>query len=357
MWTHCIVCAADLGSNEEVEEFPVGEKLAFDLDRGRLWVVCPRCGRWNLTPLEARWEAVEACERLWEASTIRAAGERVGLARRKSGLWLVRVGRSSSRNELAVWRWGRKGRTWRRPSTQALVGWGLAVTATAGVGLMAPIVLPMALAVALPPAAVLIAAGNTPSAVPSRDGLGAVSTISKYEFVRAGMNPADDDLGWSIHMQRLVAVEIPPERKWTGHDRRLDWLQYTGDDARAIARRAFPLLNRRHSKAAMITDALDLIVEGGGPEQYLRTAAAQKPHWVPFKHYPEPMRLAAEIVLFEEEERKAMEGELGRLEEAWEEAEELAAISDDLLPPPGWTDFKRRFGPAGDLEGPPGSTR
>jgi hypothetical protein len=27
---------------------PVGKRLAYDPDRGRLWVVCPRCGEWNL---------------------------------------------------------------------------------------------------------------------------------------------------------------------------------------------------------------------------------------------------------------------------------------------------------------------
>ena len=37
----------------------------------------------------------------------------------------------------------------------------------------------------------------------------------------------------------------------------------------------------------------------------------------------------------EEAERRAMEGELGELERAWREAEEIAAISDDLLLPTG----------------------
>lgn len=63
MYRNCIYCAGDLGSNEIIEEFPVGRRPAFDGARGRLWVVCRRCERWNLSPLEIRWEAIEECER------------------------------------------------------------------------------------------------------------------------------------------------------------------------------------------------------------------------------------------------------------------------------------------------------
>jgi len=44
-------------------------------------------------------------------------------------------------------------------------------------------------------------------------------------------------------------------------------------------------------------------------------------------------RLALELVFHEEQERRAMEGELVLLEEAWREAEEIAAIADGLLTP------------------------
>ena len=58
-------CQKPLGANEVIESFPVGRRLAFDSARGRLWVVCRKCERWNLTPLEERWEAVEDCERIF----------------------------------------------------------------------------------------------------------------------------------------------------------------------------------------------------------------------------------------------------------------------------------------------------
>ena len=57
---------------------------------------------------------------------------------------------------------------------------------------------------------------------------------------------------------------------------------------------------------------------------------------------PEPTRLALEMSLHEEQERRALEGELWLLERAWRDAEEIAAISDDLLLPEGAEDFVRK---------------
>jgi hypothetical protein len=50
---------------------------------------------------------------------------------------------------------------------------------------------------------------------------------------------------------------------------------------------------------------------------------------------PSTHRVALEMALHEETERRALEGELQELERAWREAEEVAAISDDLLVPAG----------------------
>jgi len=48
-----------------------------------------------------------------------------------------------------------------------------------------------------------------------------------------------------------------------------------------------------------------------------------------------PTRLAVEMALHEEHERRALEGALSLLEQAWTGAEEVAAISDNLLLPEG----------------------
>ena len=48
-------------------------------------------------------------------------------------------------------------------------------------------------------------------------------------------------------------------------------------------------------------------------------------------------RLALEMALHEDAERAALEGELDELERAWQEAEEIAGISDNLLLPESLT--------------------
>ena len=86
MYSTCIFCKRPLGTNEAIETFPVGRRLAFDPEKGRLWVVCRKCERWNLTPLEERWEAFEECERLFRDTRLRVSTDNVGLARLKEGL-------------------------------------------------------------------------------------------------------------------------------------------------------------------------------------------------------------------------------------------------------------------------------
>ena len=105
MFKTCMFCNRPLGTNEVIEHFPVGRRLAFDAERGRLWVVCRKCERWNLSPVEERWEAVEMCERLFRDTRVRVSTENVGLAKHPEGLELVRIGRPI-RPEFAVWRYG-----------------------------------------------------------------------------------------------------------------------------------------------------------------------------------------------------------------------------------------------------------
>src|SRR5213082_3519485 len=130
MYRHCIYCHVPLGNNSVIETFPVGRRLAFDAAKGRLWAVCRKCERWNLTPLEERWEAVEDCERRFRAARKRVSTENIGLARLREGTELVRIG-EPLRPEFAAWRYGDQfGR--RRTRHILMVGAGV----TAGVGLM-----------------------------------------------------------------------------------------------------------------------------------------------------------------------------------------------------------------------------
>jgi hypothetical protein len=125
MYGTCLFCNASLGANEVVETFPVGRRLAFDARRGRLWVVCRRCERWNFSPIEERWEAVEDLERMFRETRVRASTENVGLARHREGLELVRIGQPL-RPEFAAWRYGDQfGRRRRRAILDGVGGIGV----------------------------------------------------------------------------------------------------------------------------------------------------------------------------------------------------------------------------------------
>src|SRR5687768_14221775 len=107
MYKICLFCHVDLGRNDSIEGLSVGRRIAFDSEKGRLWVVCTECGRWNLTPFEERWEAIEDCERIFRNTRLRVATDNVGLAQPHWGFELVRIG-AALRPEIAAWRYGTK---------------------------------------------------------------------------------------------------------------------------------------------------------------------------------------------------------------------------------------------------------
>src|SRR5215813_10533041 len=107
MFSKCLFCHADLGRNDQLETFPVGKRIAFDAAKGRLWVVCRSCTRWNLSPLEERWEAIERSQILIERLKAVAQSDRIALFRHPSGLDLVRIGDATWR-ETAYWRYAKK---------------------------------------------------------------------------------------------------------------------------------------------------------------------------------------------------------------------------------------------------------
>src|SRR5437660_1047085 len=54
MYQTCAFCNAQLDGDGGPSGLGVGRRIAFDEWRGRLWVICRACGRWNLTPLDDR---------------------------------------------------------------------------------------------------------------------------------------------------------------------------------------------------------------------------------------------------------------------------------------------------------------
>jgi hypothetical protein len=333
MYSTCMFCNRSLGTNQVVETFPVGRRLAFDAKRGRLWVVCGKCERWNLSPLEERWEAVEALEALFRGTRVRVSSENIGLARHPEGMELVRVG-EPLRPEFAAWRYGDQFGRRRRRAILYGVG-GAAVLGGVVVGGIAAGVFSGAVLSQSGNFVSIFVNGRTLAKVKAPDGT--LLKLKRKDLERTRLESADGR--WD-----LVVGKGRKEYR------------FEGEDAHGAAATLVSRINRNGAGKEAVRDAVRTLDDLGSPEAVLRTAAAQESRRGLGKGrsavgrlsgLPAPTRLAVEMALHEEEERRALQGELWLLERRWKEAEEIAAISDDLLLPEGTEEFlqKHREGP------------
>jgi hypothetical protein len=121
MYSTCTYCYRPLGTNDVLETFAVARRVAFDPSRGCVWAVCPLCCRWNLAPIEERWEVVDECERRFRRTTLRDSSGNIGLAWLGGNVDLVQVG-PALRPEVAAWRYGRTLATRRSAHRRTLGG-------------------------------------------------------------------------------------------------------------------------------------------------------------------------------------------------------------------------------------------
>ncbi len=316
MYTTCLFCNRALGTNDVLEGFPVGRRLAFDGGKGRLWVVCRSCERWNLSPLEERWEVIEACERLYRGTRLRLATENIGLARLPHGLELVRIG-EPLRPEFAAWRYGDQfGRRRRRHLLVAgtaiggmallYIGGAAAGVAVGGFsGLMGPMI-------------GRVVNGDPNEIVARLPVQGRRLEVRRKQLKRVILLEDGPDF----------SLQIPVKGDHT--------VLATGEEARLAAALLLPPMNRAGGGRKHIASAVELLERSGDPARVAADAAryARLARAPSITRLPRPMRLALEMASHEEAERRALEGELRTLEEEWRRAEELAAISDQLLMPP-----------------------
>jgi hypothetical protein len=330
MYRSCIFCSATLGSNDSIERFPVGRSVAFDAAKGRLWAVCPACARWNLAPIEERWEAVEDAERLFRDTRLRVQSENVGLAKLPDGTRLVRVGQALP-GELAVWRYGRI-LLRRRTAYMAVIG----MTVAAPVGLAASfaadalggVLVFFALSKGLMMAAMSRPRLQSRSLLPY-SGL----AVDAGDLRRARFAFAFDG-GVSVELQVPASEVVPGLGSW-----RDGTLVLTPENAQGLLRRGMVQLNLPGAGRQRVQAAVSVLAESGSADAFLRRAAADRAPLVdtsPNRAARSARMLAVEMAVHDELERDALRGELAALEEAWRQAEEIAGIADALpeLPEP-----------------------
>jgi hypothetical protein len=326
MYRHCIHCSADLGANEAVEAFPVGRTIAFDAAKGRLWAVCAGCGRWNLSPIEERWEVVEAAEKLFVDARLRVQKENIGVAKLADGTRLIRIGRAE-RGELAAWRYGERlvGRRKRHlllggaTAVAAVAAFtaGMAVTSTSlGTGLLGYVVVHRALR-----------ARRENEVVHRVEGL----HVLRKHVADAHLARAEDggvELRLPHALDRWMHGPLLPRL-----ERRT--LVVRGPLARSVLGRALVHANAGGATHAQVHQAVERLAGAGTAEGFLDFVAGTEATLLNSGPSPRPVlspesRLALEMALHEESERRALEGELSLLEAAWREAEEIAGIADGL---------------------------
>jgi hypothetical protein len=335
VYATCLFCNAGLGSNEVIETFPVGRRLAFDAANGRLWVVCRKCERWNLSPLEERWEAIEECERRFRDTRLRVSTDNIGLARLSEGLELVRVG-PALRPEFAAWRYGDQfGRRRKRQLIRVGLGVGIVGGAVAG-------------GIALGVSAGIgvggggwwlwrgVYAGYRRIAYGSPEAIVARVPYDEGRQVVAVRRRQLGDVRFGTGSEDKLLISIP----LTG---RAGAVHLYGDEAQRAAGYVLPAINAAGAERREVQQAVELIERSRrSPAEFVRDLARQAGTGGRVLNLPNAARLALEMASHEDSERRAMEGELALLEAAWKQAEEIAKIADNLLVPPTVDEFLER---------------
>jgi hypothetical protein len=371
VYTSCLFCHSDLNANHHLTTFPVGRRLAYDPKKGRLWVICTRCGRWNLTPLEERWEAIDDAERLFRGTRLRMSTDNVGLAQFRGGFELVRIG-PALLPEIASWRYGTRlvrfepEETDIRPSL-FIRGARLIARATAGA------LVGYAHAVGFSDDAVLkmrTFRRGRGVLLRTNDEYGNPINVRYDHLGAAELVRPEKDAPWKLKLQHDTGVAILAQ-----------------SPALRIAGKMLATLNFGVASQAEVQHAIAKLDDAGDPEGYFTRVAslamrtswgrfpdarvedeeqpkgsfserlalqlANRSFWgrggtgsdekTPLFRLPAVDRLALEMAANEDIERRALLGELETLHAAWKEAEEIAAIADEMFADDVLDEFKRQY--------------
>lgn len=313
----CLFCDLELGPES---------RAAFDPWLGRLWRVCRNCRRWNVVPLEERWEALEELERV--------ARDRGRTVLRTEHLDLVdtgdeeliRVGRAP-RPELAGWRYGdvlpaagaRGFLAWLRrvvvgmPTTPYGYGAGYgALLADAEAKQRHWFASPF-----LEDAPTLTAAFLHIPLAEECPACGGPLALAPWSFqgVRLSVDRGRPVVAAACGVCR-AEIDVPLAA------------------ARGALRLGLSIVNRRLRDTALIETAAARVDRARGPEGLVATLARDE---LALGELGIDQRIALGMALDEQAEAELLEAE-------WREAEELAAIVDgQLTEVAGFDEFRRRI--------------
>jgi hypothetical protein len=310
MFRSCAFCNAAFDGDGGPSGLGVGRRLAFDEWKGRLWVVCPRCSRWNLTPFDDRLERIEALARAASAGRIAASTDQVALIHWQH-YHLVRVGKPP-RVELATWRYGERLRNRQRermkvvvPLTVAAIGLGIAanVAAGGGFGVVVWNIHRIADGIYL-----RVVGGRKVNLLeaPICAHCGTMMELRARHVQHARVVP-------DAHADLAVVLSCPRCRR--------EGAQVTGLDATQVLRQGLTYLNLSRGGRRKAEDAAREVDGVGGPDQLVRDIARRE---LTLRSLRPERGLALEMAVDER-------AEVQELERQWKEAEEIADIADGTL--------------------------
>jgi hypothetical protein len=294
------------------------KKVVFDPERSRLWDICPRCGQWNISPLDVdeRRRAIAELELRFRAASEHGGTSAIGVAR-VGGMTLVRIGDASWR-EFAAWRYGRRLRT------RYIVG-QVAMWLAVPVAFLMFDAKPVAYLIALP--------------LP----LGQLVYFSwqfwdrwrmKYRVVWQTRTPGGDE--GTVRVGDAGDGELlRDEQGWKlvlAHSRGASALR--GQEAMRALAAVMPAVNLHGGTDDEIAAAIDVVEKLGGPSSVFEKLAKAAPlgdEKSQIKWLKTEERLALEMCAHEEQERRGFMGEVSALGLEVRDAEHVARIVEEEL--------------------------
>lgn len=318
----CLFCRGRFQPNQVLEHLPVGHRFAYDPERGRLWMICTRCAKWSLVPIELRWEAVEELETLTRAVGRAANTDGMALVTNR-GVRVLRVGRAGRREE-AWWRYGHDLRTRRRVRGPFVVAGAASVLTAAGMlsglglsslflGYVAVGIWPLSFEIAR-----LAVFGGTVwrgrvscrkcGVLRERLGFG---EVKRMQLVRGG--------GTGEVALRLLCRRC---NRWS--------LRLKGLEAQHVLVRALAHHNFFGAPRRRVEEAADLIEEAGSGMGYLAAVSGERRR---LRQYTAVELVALEMAVTDAAEAKLAAMSLEEQRKTWEVEEQLACIIDGELTP------------------------
>jgi hypothetical protein len=320
LYPQCMFCGCSFPHSELFSRVPPGDRLAYDPERGRIWSICGRCARWNLIPVEERFDAIEELERvIRDRATFLAATANVALYD-VGDLTVIRIGRALLA-ERSAWRYGRE--LLARHTGYNRTGTRLAAATADAVARVAERVTGVRLDRHWGP--------TTAADVIRWQRFGTVAWNGRTscDACNSVLHTLHFDSAWWLYPRvengRLI-IGVPCTRcdPWTPRN----VFDLHGTDGDTVLRRALAYQHVAGANAADLDAATALLQHAGTAERFIATLATGRTSlW----RQGRVATLALEIAANHLADRRALEIRLHGVEAEWRSENELAEIVDHEL--------------------------